>query len=106
MNKKQRKRTPQQAKFHVKKGDLVVVTTGKLRHESDEKRRGKVLEVLRDKNRVIIEGVNLTKRAVRRSQDNPQGGIVERESSVHVSNVMLASDYDERRGNAEKAAKK
>ena len=50
---------------------------------------GKILYVFPKKERVIIEGVNLIKRHMRPSQDNPQGGIVEKEGSIHVSNVML-----------------
>ena len=90
-----------QTKFHVKKNDEVVVLSGAHRGK-----RGKVLEVLRTKNRVLIEGVNLIKKAMRKTQDNPQGGIVEREGSVHVSNVMLAAAYDARSGAAPAKAKK
>ena len=69
----------------VKKGEEVVVIAG------DHKgKKGKVLQVLRDKNRVIVEGVNLLKKHERKTQDNPQGSIVEREFPIHYSNVMLA----------------
>ena len=69
----------------VKKGEEVVVIAG------DHKgKKGKVLQVLRDKNRVIVEGVNLLKKHERKTQDNPQGSIVEREFPIHCSNVMLA----------------
>jgi|TARA_B100001094_G_C17886598_1_gene649511 large subunit ribosomal protein L24 len=70
---------------NIKKGDEVIVISGD--HKS---KKGKVLQVLREKNRVIVEGVNLTKKHERKSQDNPEGSIVERESSIHYSNVMLA----------------
>jgi large subunit ribosomal protein L24 len=82
-----------QAKFHIKKNDEVVVLTG-----TQQGKRGKVLEVLRDRSRVIIEGVNFIKKAARKSQEQPQGGIVEREGTLHISKVMLAADYDNRKG--------
>jgi large subunit ribosomal protein L24 len=89
-----------QAKFHVKKNDLVVVTSGAHRGS-----RGKVLQILTKNNRVLVEGVRLIKKAARKTQDNPQGGIVEREGSLHISNVMLAERYDARKG-AKPAAEK
>ncbi len=82
-----------QANFHVKKNDEVVVLTG-----TQQGKRGKVLEVLRDRSRVIIEGVNFIKKASRKSQQQPQGGIIEREGALHISKVMLAADYDSRKG--------
>lgn len=85
-------RQPKQATFHVKKGDDVVIIAGTQRGQ-----RGKILEVQRHKNRVLIEGINLVKKTTRPTQDAPQGGIVEREGSIHVSNVMLAARYDARR---------
>ena len=80
---------PKQATFHVKKGDSVVIIAGTQRGQ-----RGTILEVQRNKNRVLIEGINMVKKTARPTQDNPQGGITEREGSIHVSNVMLASVYD------------
>jgi large subunit ribosomal protein L24 len=68
----------------VRKGDEVVVVSG-----DDRGKRGKILRVVRDKNRVIVEGVNFIRRHTRPNQASPQGGIVEREAPVHVSNVML-----------------
>ena len=82
-----------QAKFHVKKNDEVVILTG-----TQQGKRGKVLEVLRDRSRVIIEGVNFIKKASRKTQEQPQGGIIEREGALHISKVMLAADYDSRKG--------
>jgi large subunit ribosomal protein L24 len=76
---------------HVKRGDEVVVIAGTQRGK-----RGKVIRVLRDKQRVIVEGVKMIKRHTRKSQQHPQGAIVEREGSVHLSNVMLAAKYDAR----------
>jgi large subunit ribosomal protein L24 len=81
------------ANFHVKKNDEVVVLSGTQRGK-----RGKVLEVLRARNRVIVEGVNFIKKATRKSQDQPQGGIIEREGALHISKVMLAAAYDSRKG--------
>ena len=75
----------------IKRGDEVVVISG------DHKgRNGKVLEILSAKDRVIVEGVNLVKRHERKTQDNPEGAIVEREACLHYSNVMLSSRYAER----------
>ncbi len=88
-----------QPKFHIKKNDEVVVLSG-----SKQGQRGKVLQVLRDRNRVIIEGVNLIKKSQRKSQQQPEGGIVEREGALHISKVMLASAYDNRKTATAKAA--
>ena len=66
----------------IKKGDEVVGTAGD--HKGS---KGKILQVLREKNRVIVEGVNMIKKHEKKSQDNPQGSIVEREASIHFSNV-------------------
>jgi large subunit ribosomal protein L24 len=88
--------------FHVKKGDEVVVLAGK-----EKGKRGKIIGVLSDKQRVLIEGVQMIKRHTAKSQQHPQGAIVEREGSVHVSNVMAATQYDARaskRGAAPAAA--
>jgi len=68
----------------IRKGDLVTVISG------DEKgKSGRVLHVLRDKNRLIVERVNMVKRHMRPTQDFPQGGIREKEASMHMSNAML-----------------
>ena len=69
------------AKFKIKKGDRVVVTTGR-----DKGKSGEVLAVQRDRNRVLVQGVNLVKRHQKPSQ-TAQGGIIEKEASVHISNV-------------------
>jgi len=71
-------------KFQVKKDDLVKVIAGK-----DKGKIGKVLKVIPKKNRVIVEKVNFIKRHVRPSAQHRQGGIIEREGPLHVSNVML-----------------
>ena len=70
----------------VRKGDEVVVIAGD--HKGS---KGKILEFLRDKNRVLVEGVNLVKKHEKKTQDNPQGAIVEREASIHFSNVRKTS---------------
>jgi large subunit ribosomal protein L24 len=79
-------------KFHVKRGDQVVVISG-----SHRGKEGKVLEVLPEKQRVRVEGVAMIKRHMKKSQEHPQGAIVEREGSVHVSNLMLKSRQEARR---------
>ena len=69
----------------IRRNDTVIVTTGK-----DSGKRGRVLKVIPDKNRVIVEGVNIIKRHTRPNpQRNIKGGIVEREASLHASNVQL-----------------
>jgi len=89
-----------QAKFHVKKNDEVVILSG-----TQQGKRGKVLEVLRDRGRVIVEGVNFIKKASRKSQEQPQGGIIEREGALHISKIMLAADYDSRKGGTASGSK-
>ncbi|MFS8630034.1 MAG: 50S ribosomal protein L24 [Bacillales bacterium] len=69
--------------MHVKKGDKVKVISGK-----DRGKEGVILQVFPKKNRVIVEGVNMVKKHARPSQDNPQGGILNIEAPIHVSNVM------------------
>jgi large subunit ribosomal protein L24 len=78
-------------KFHVKKGDEVVVLAGK-----EKGKRGKIISILAAKERVIVEGVQMIKRHTRKNQQNPQGAIVEREGSIHISNVMAATSFDAR----------
>ena len=77
--------------FHVKKNDEVVVIAG-----ADKGKRGRIITVVGKKQRVIVEGVRMIKKHMRKSQQNPQGAIVEREGSVHISNVMKAEEYDAR----------
>ena len=78
-------------KCHVKKGDEVVVIAG-----VEKGKRGKIIEVLRAKERAIVEGIKMIKRHTRKNQANPQGAIVEREGTVHLSNLMLAATFDTR----------
>lgn len=68
----------------IKKGDQVVVLAGKYRG-----RAGRVLRVDPKKNRIVVEGVNVIKRHTRPTQRNPKGGILEKEASIHISNVKL-----------------
>jgi len=70
-------------KLRIKKGDMVLVTSGRAKG-----RQGKVLTVDRVRHRVVVEKVNMIKRHVRPSRDN-KGGIIEKEGTIHVSNVML-----------------
>jgi large subunit ribosomal protein L24 len=72
-------------KFHIKKGDTVKVIAGN--HKNSEP--AKVLEILGDKERALIEGVNIIKRHTKPSAQFPEGGIVEKEGSIHISNLML-----------------
>ncbi|MBV8584967.1 MAG: 50S ribosomal protein L24 [Verrucomicrobia bacterium] len=72
-------------KFHVKKGDEVEVISGNNRGA-----RGKILQVVAKKEQVLIEGVRLIKKTVRKSQDHPQGALITREGPIHISNVKLA----------------
>jgi large subunit ribosomal protein L24 len=76
-------------KFHVKRGDSVVVIAG-----SNKGKSGKVLEVLPSKQRARVEGLAMIKRHLKKSQEHPQGTIAEREGSIHISNLMLQSNYD------------
>jgi large subunit ribosomal protein L24 len=77
--------------FHVKKNDDVVVLAG-----ANKGKRGRVIAVDGKKQRVLVEGVRMIKRHMRKSQQYPQGQIVEREGSIHISNVMKADRFDAR----------
>lgn len=72
------------AKLHIRKGDTAIVISG-----NDKGKKGKVLEVVREKNRVIIEGVNMITKHVKPSANNPEGGIERTEAPVHISNIMI-----------------
>jgi large subunit ribosomal protein L24 len=69
--------------MHVKKGDKVVVISGK-----DKGKQGTILEAYPKQNRVLVEGINIVKKHSKPSQLNPQGGIISKEAAIHVSNVM------------------
>ena len=94
-----RKQSAPQSSFHVKRGDEVTIVSGTQKGKS-----GKVLRVLRKQNRVLVEGVNLTKKAIRPSQENPQGGFAERETPIALSKVMLHSKYEKSGRRATKAS--
>ena len=68
----------------IKKGDTVIVITGKYK-----KQEGRVLEVWPKEQRLIVEGINIVKKSVRPSAENPNGGIIEKNASIHWSNVAL-----------------
>ena len=76
-------------KFKIKSGDTVRVIAGD--HKGSE---GKVLQILREKDRVLVEGVNLVSKHTKPSAQSPQGGIVKKEASLHISNVLLVEDGD------------
>ena len=77
--------------FHVKKGDEAVIIAG-----ADKGKRGRVIAVVAKKERVIIEGASMIKKHMRKSQQYPQGQIVEREGTIHISDVMKAEKFDAR----------
>ena len=76
-------------KFHIKKNDEVVVIAG-----SQKGKSGKVLEILPSKQRARVEGVGMIKKHMKKSQENPNGAIIEREGTIHISNLQLKSKYD------------
>jgi len=86
------------AKTHVHKGDIVRVTTGN--HRGAE---GKVLQVIRGKNQVLIEGVRMIKKHMRKSEQHPNGNILQKEGPIHISNVRRVES--EKKGGAKAAAK-
>ncbi len=71
---------------------------------ADKGKRGRVIAVLAKKERVIVEGARMIKKHMRKSQQNPTGQIIQREGSIHISNVMKAADYDARRSSRGAAA--
>ncbi|WP_100012658.1 50S ribosomal protein L24 [Lentibacillus sediminis] len=96
--------------MHVKKGDKVKVLSGK-----DRGKEGVILEAFPKKDRVLVEGVNMVKKHAKPSQENPQGGILDIEGAIHVSNVMLIDPksgeptrvgYENRDGKKVRIAKK
>lgn len=71
-------------KLHIKKGDTVYVNCGEYKGQ-----QGRVLEVYPERQRALVEGVNMVSKHTRPSNDNPQGGIIKKEAPVHISNLML-----------------
>jgi len=86
-------------KLHVKKGDEVVVLAG-----SSKGTRGRVITVTGNKDRVIVEGAQIVKRHMRKSQQHPEGGLLWLEGPIHVSNVMKVDEFERRRTAKVKAA--
>ncbi|WP_319273048.1 50S ribosomal protein L24 [uncultured Draconibacterium sp.] len=87
-----------QKKLHIKKGDTVVVIAG-----NSKGQKGRVLEVIRKTDRAIVEGVNMMKKHTKPNAETPQGGIIEQEAPVHISNLMLV---DPKTGEATRVGKK
>ena len=85
-------------KLHIKKGDMVIVNSGE-----DKGKTGKVLSVLVEKDRAIVEGVNMVSKSTKPNAKNPQGGIVKQEASIHVSNLNLV---DPKSGKATRIGRK
>ncbi len=71
-------------KFRIKKGDTVYVNAG-----NDKGKTGKVLEMIRDKDRAIVEGINMVSKHTKPNAKNPQGGIIKQEAAIHISNLQL-----------------
>jgi large subunit ribosomal protein L24 len=78
--------------LHVKKNDMVVVLSGE-----DRGKVGRVLATMPEKQRVLVEGVNVIKKALRKSQNNPKGGIITKEALIAASKVMLQEQYEVRK---------
>lgn len=72
-----------QKKLHIKKGDTVMVISGEYKGQ-----QGRVLEVIREKQRAIVEGVNMVSKHSKPTSENPQGGIIKKEASIHISNIL------------------
>ena len=94
--------TAARKKTHVRKGDNVVVIAG-----NHSGKTGKILQVLLKKDQVLVEGVRIIKKHARKSQDRPQGGIIEREGPIHISNVKIVekvADQEKKAGKVKKEA--
>jgi large subunit ribosomal protein L24 len=90
------------SRFHVKKGDQVEVITGNHKGAT-----GKILQVFPTKQQVLIEGVRMIKKHTKKSQDNPQGAIIEREGPIHISNVKhVAAEESSSKTKKSKSTKK
>ena len=87
-----------QKKLHIKKGDTVQVITG-----VDLGKKGRVLEIIRKTDRAIVEGVNIIKKHTKPNTEHPNGGIVEKEAPIHISNLMLV---DPKTGNATRVGRR
>ena len=78
-------------KTKLRRGDEVIVVSGR-----EKGKRGKILRIDRESDRVLIEGVNMVKKSLRKSQQNPNGGIAEVEAAVHISNIMALDKKGQR----------
>jgi large subunit ribosomal protein L24 len=87
-----------QKKIHIKKGDMVKVITG-----SYKGKEGRVIEVVRDNNRALVEGVNMIKRHTKPNAQYPDGGIINKEAPIHLSNLMY---IDPKTGDPTKVGRK
>ena len=83
------KKATKKAKLHIKKGDTVMVIAGDDKSTKERVRTGKVLEILPEKNRAIVEGINMITKHMKPSAGKPEGGIKKVEGSIHISNLML-----------------
>lgn len=72
------------AKLHIKKGDIVIVNSG-----VNKGQEGRVLQVIPDKQRAIVEGINMVSKHTKPNAENPQGGIVKKEAPIHISNLNI-----------------
>ncbi len=86
-----------QPKLHVKKGDMVKVITG-----SSKNKKGRVLRVYPATNRAVVEGINIVKRHTKPSAKNPNGGIIEKEAPIHISNLAVIDNQ----GNSTRTGRK
>ena len=86
------------SKLHIKKGDTVYVNSGE-----DKGKTGRVLKVLVDKKRAIVEGINMVSKSTKPNAKNPQGGIVKQEASIHISNL---NPVDPKTGKATRVGRK
>jgi large subunit ribosomal protein L24 len=73
-----------QTKFHIKKGDTVIINAG-----DNKGKQGRVLEVIRDKNKAVVEGVNMVSKSTKPNAKSPQGGIIKKEAPIHISNIAV-----------------
>lgn len=89
------KRMIKKPAFHIKRGDIVAAITG---DDAAGGKTGKVLQVIPEKGRAIVEGLNMVKKHMRKTQDNPEGGIVEKEGSIAVSNLVVVEAAKEKPG--------
>src|SRR6218665_3967492 len=83
------KKATRKSKLHIKKGDTVMVIAGDDKSTKDRVRTGKVLEIIPEKNRAIVEGINMITKHMKPSAGKPEGGIKKVEGTIHISNLKL-----------------